>query len=103
MDNTRIQEIHFIRELLVSDYRGQFSAVMQISTDNTASVHPRFKEAPFYEQADVRALYYELGGGRNEGAAMGTTVVLPHRTRWQNLWRITAEEAHVLPVPLIPE
>jgi hypothetical protein len=91
-----INEIHFIREVLVTDFQGKQVPTMQASEASTSSLHPIYKEVAFYDVDAVRALYYELGGGRYEGARMGSTVILPHRSRWAQLWRITPEEVLVI-------
>lgn len=95
MSNTRHEEIHFLRECLVADPRGNLVAVMQYSSANTEYLHPKFVEAPFYAQAELAALYLELGGGRGENAPEGKTAVLPHRSGWQKLWRLTAGEVEI--------
>lgn len=96
-------EIHFIREILVKDFQGREVATMQSSDANTSSLHPTFREVPFYDVEAVRALYYDLGGGRHEGARMGSTVILPHRSRWAQLWRVTAEQVQVIHDGYSPE
>jgi hypothetical protein len=91
-----INEIHFIREILVTDFQGKQVPTMQTSDANTSSLHPIFHEVAFYDVDKVRTLYHELGGGRHEGARMGSTVILPHRSRWAQLWHITADQVQVI-------
>ncbi len=98
-----INEMHFIREILVTDFQGKEVPTMQASEASTSSLHPQFQEVAFYDAEAVRTLYHELGGGRQEGARMGSTIVLPHRSRWAQLWRITAEQVQVLDNAYSPE
>ncbi len=94
-----INEIHFMREILVTDSHGKLIPTMETSCSNTACLHPIYKEVAFYDHAAVSKLYHELGGGRHEGALMGSTVILPHRSRWASLWRISPAEVLVLSSP----
>ena len=89
-------DIHFLREILLTNYLGQDVATMQSSTANSSCANPPYRAAAFYESEPLRALYHELGGGRSEGARMGSTVIIPHRTRWAQLWRVTAGEVRVM-------
>ncbi|HZQ08807.1 MAG TPA: hypothetical protein VFD70_19650 [Anaerolineae bacterium] len=91
-----IQDIHFIREILVKDYAGNAIPTLQASYANASCLNPKFKAVPFYELEKVRALYLKLGGGRLEHAQNGTTVIIPNRSRWANLWGISAEEVRVV-------
>ncbi|HZQ09259.1 MAG TPA: hypothetical protein VFD70_21965 [Anaerolineae bacterium] len=91
-----INDIHFIREILVKDYQGKEIPTLQASYANASSLHPNFKAVPFYELEEVRALYAKLGGGRSEGSQSGSTVIIPNRSRWANLWGISAEEVQVV-------
>lgn len=97
-----INEIHFMREILVTDSRGKVVPTMQASYSNASCVNPVFKDVAFYDHAEVSKLYHELGGGRREGALKGATVVIPNRSRWANLWRISAAEVQVISSP-VPE
>jgi hypothetical protein len=38
----------------------------------------------------------QLGGSRHEGSRSGTTVIIPNRSRWANLWGISAEEVEIV-------
>lgn len=98
-----ISDIHFIREILVTDFQGKPVPTMQASEANASSLRPLFKEVAFYDVDAVRALYHELGGGRREGERMGSTVILPNRSRWEQQWRITAEQAQVIDGEYSPE
>jgi hypothetical protein len=91
-----VQEIHFIREVLVADYQGKTTPTMQVSDANASCVHPVFVEAAFYEAAEVRTLYAKLGGARRADDRQGSTVIIPNRSRWATLWGISAEEATVV-------
>lgn len=91
-----INEMHFIREVLVTDYSGKEVPTMQASCGSSSNLHPIYKEVAFYDMDAVRALYHELGGDRNEGEQMGSTVVLPHRSRWAQFWHITAADVNVI-------
>jgi hypothetical protein len=97
-----INEIHFIREILVTDYRGNKIPTIQASSANASSLHPNFQEVPFYELEEVRALYHELGGARLEGWNSGSTVIIPNRSRWASLRRITQDEVQVIASPDSP-
>lgn len=94
-----INEIHFIREILVTNYLGTAVRTMQTSDANPDSLHPNLRDVAFYDVAAVTKLYAELGGGRRDGAEIGSTVILPTRSRWQNLSRITAAEVRIVPAP----
>jgi hypothetical protein len=90
-----INKIHFIREILVKDYRGRETPTMQLSFDNASYQRPAFQGAPSADQEQVRALYLKLGGGRSEGWESGSTVIIPNRSFWASLWPISAEEVQV--------
>jgi len=91
-----INEIHFIREILVKDFQGKEIPTLQTSYANASSLRPNFKAVPFYELEEITALYIKLGGGRAEGAPCGSTVIIPNRSRWANLWGISADEVEVV-------
>lgn len=91
-----VSKIHFIREIMVKDLRGGEKPTMQISEDNASYLRPNFLGAPFADQEQVRALYLKLGGGRSEGSESGSTVIIPNRSFWANLWPISAEEVKVM-------
>lgn len=94
-----INEIHFIREILVTNYLGTAVRTMQTSEANPSSLHPHLRDVAFYDVAAVTKLYAELGGGRREGAEFGSTVILPTRSRWANLSRITSADVRIIPAP----
>lgn len=89
-------DIHFIREILVKDFKGNEIPTLQASYANASSLSPKFKAVPFYEVEEIGALYVKLGGGRREGSQSGSTVIIPNRSRWANLWGISAEEVRVV-------
>jgi hypothetical protein len=91
-----INEMHFIREILVTDVSGKEVPTMQASCGSTSNLHPIYKEVAFYDVDAVRALYHELGGSRQDGEPIGSTVILPHRSRWVQLWRLTAADVQVI-------
>ena len=91
-----ITDIHFMREVLVTDYSGKVIPTMQSSNANSDCLNPTFKEVAFYNHAAVSALYRELGGGRNEGALVGSTVIIPNRSGWASLWKISPAEVKVV-------
>ena len=91
-----IQEIHFIRDALVTDFQGKESSVMEVSLSNASSIHPKFQQAAFYEMDEVRALYAKLGGSRSANDSRGSTVIIPNRSRWASLRGISAEEVRVV-------
>lgn len=88
--------IHFIREILVADYAGNLIPTMQSSDSNESSADPHYRSAAFYEQADLRTLYHELGGSRQPDQPLGSTVVIPHRTRWASLWKIAPGDVTII-------
>lgn len=91
--------IHFIREILVTSQNGRDVSTMQTSDDDAACVSPHFKQVNFYQQDEVRAFYQELGGSRAEGERMGSTVVIPNRSVWASLRRVSPAEVQVIPSP----
>ncbi len=88
--------IHFIREVLVADYTGKQTPTMQASSSNASCVNPVYRAAAFYESDELRAYYHALGGGRHEGAQMGSTIIIPNRSRWEQLWRIAPDQVQVI-------
>lgn len=92
----KMRNIHFIRELLVTDFRGSETPMMQISYDNASYLQPNFTSVPASDQEETRALYLQLGGGRTEGAYGGSTVIIPNRSPWASLWPISADEVRVV-------
>lgn len=100
MSNTiTFPNIHFIREILVKDYAGNLIPTMQSSDSNADALHPYYISASFYEHKDLQVLYHHLGGGRRDGAAMGSTVVIPNRTKWASMRKINAAEVTILTAP----
>jgi hypothetical protein len=91
-----VNRIHFIREIVVTDHRGRETPTMQFSYDNASYLRLTFLGVPSADQEQVRALYLKLGGGRVEGWESGSTVIIPNRSRWANLWPISAEEVQVM-------
>jgi hypothetical protein len=91
-----INKIHFIREILVMDHQGKTIPSMQFSYDNASYLQPSFMNVPSTDQAQVRKLYEQLGGGRHEGWWSGSTVIIPNRSFWANLWGISADEVQVM-------
>lgn len=77
-----IKGIHFIREVLVTNWQGKPTPLMQFSYANASFLDPPFQEVPSTDQEQVRELYLELGGRRLENERIGSTVVIPNRTRW---------------------
>ena len=88
-----------MREILVMDYQGEEIPTMEASDANADCLRPTFKQVAFYDQSAVRALYQELGGGRREGSRTGSTVIIPNRSAWASLWRISPDEVRVIAVP----
>jgi hypothetical protein len=91
-----IRPIHFIRELLVTDQRGSQTPTMQYSCDNASYLHPEFLPAPTSDQAQLRAVYLELGGGRMEGSYSGSTVIIPNRSFWASMRPISIDEVQLV-------
>jgi hypothetical protein len=91
-----VSKIHFIREIMVKDFRGRETPTMQLSYDNASYLRPAFLWAPSADQEQVRGLYLKLGGGRPEGWESGSTVIIPNRSLWASMWPISAEEVQVL-------
>jgi len=98
-DLMNINEIHFLREKLIQDHRGNMIPTIQVSDSNASALNPIYKQAASSERAELSQLYHELGGGRNEGALMGSTVIIPHRSLWASLWRISPAEVQVISDP----
>lgn len=92
-----IANIHFIRQVLVTDFDGQAIPTMQSSESNADCLNPIFRAVATYDHAKVSALYRELGGGRNEGELVGSIVIIPNRSGWASLWKITPAEVRVVP------
>lgn len=76
-----IQAIHFIREVLVTNWQGKPTPQMQFSFANASFLDPAFQEVPSTDQEQVRELYLELGGRRLENERFGSTVIIPNRSR----------------------
>ncbi len=95
-------DIHFLREILLTNYLGHDVPTMQVSGANAECVNPPYRAAAFYESESLRALYHELGGSRRDDARMGATVILPHRSRWARLWRVSASQVQVIDNPNSP-
>lgn len=93
-----IRQIHFIREILVPDHRTGDVPTMQFSEDNASYLRPNFLSVPSADQQQIRELYHELGGSRPKGAQAGSTVVIPNRSFWANLWGISPEEVRIITV-----
>lgn len=91
-----INKIHFIREILVTDYRNRETPTMQFSYDNASYLRPTFMFVPSVDQEKIRELYLELGGGRQEGRYSGSTIVIPNRSFWASMWHISRDEVQVM-------
>ena len=91
-----VRKIHFIREIMVKDFRGRETPTMQFSDYNASYLRPKFLWASSADQEQMRALYLKLGGGRREGWESGSTVIIPNRSLWASLWPISAEEVQVM-------
>ncbi len=91
-----IKRIHFIREVLVTDHRNKTTPTMQFSYDNASYLHPSFMNVPSADQAQVRKLYGQLGGSPPGGGWSGSTVIIPNRSFWASLWRISVDEVQVM-------
>ncbi len=46
---------------------------------------------------EARALYLRLGGSRLEAGGDGTTLIIPNRAWYDNLWEIMADQVRVVP------
>lgn len=57
-----INELYFICEILVTDFRGKQVPIMQAPKASTLSLHPIYKEVAFYDVDAVHTLYHEMGG-----------------------------------------
>jgi hypothetical protein len=71
-----IQRIRFLREVLVTNTKGQQSITMEFSYDS-GERPPRFFGVPDDDVSRARALYVAWGGSRPEGYRRGTTVKSP--------------------------
>lgn len=74
----RLEHIHFIREVLVTDRRGRKVPTMQISYAKVSDLNPVFQNVPPKFQNEMRILYSDLGGGRLDKWAVGLTLMIPH-------------------------
>ncbi len=91
-----ISRIHFLRQVLSPDQRGGQAPRMQISFANASYLHPAFVTVSHADEEQVRLLYHQLGGGREEGQAVGSTVIIPNRSFWDRLRPITPGEVTVI-------
>ena len=92
-----IKRIHFIREILITDYQGNPIPTMQFSDDNAAYLNPVFLTISSWDQAQLRRLYERLGGTRSDGGENGTTIIIPNRPWYSSFWDITADEVQIVP------
>lgn len=92
-----VKRIHFIREIMVTDYRGGSIPTMQFSYDNASYLNPTFVSASTNDVAPLRELYTRLSGSRREGGPDGTTVIIPNRSWYSSLWGISADEVKTVP------
>ncbi len=91
-----IKRIHFIREVLATDYRGRPVPTMQFSYDNASYLNPTFLFAATNDEAQLRTLYVKLGGSRPESGGSGTTVIIPNRSWYSSLWGISPDDVQVV-------
>ncbi len=74
MDTGRIC---FLREILVTDRKGQTMRTLEFSYDEGSKREPHFFGVPTDDLAQTHQLYVEWGGTRAEGYRRGTTVKRP--------------------------
>ncbi len=91
-----IKRIHFIREILVTDYAGKSIPTMQFSYDNSSYWNPTFRIVSTNDEAQLRQLYLKLGGTSPEGRGNGTTVIIPNRSWYSSWWGISADQVRVV-------
>ncbi len=72
-----VEQICWMREMLVRDADGQDHVVMQVSFDNGYGRTPHFFRVPPQDYAQARSLYAEWGGMRAEGFRIGTVAKGP--------------------------
>lgn len=71
------EHLCWIREILVTDSKGQDAVAMEFSYDSGREQTPRFFRVPQEDIVEVRSLYKEWGGNRAEGYRRGTTAMGP--------------------------
>ncbi len=67
-----IEHLCWLREVLLTDTKGQDAVSMEWSYDNGLAGAPRFFRVPAEDMLKARALYQEWGGLRAEGYRRGT-------------------------------
>ncbi len=72
-----VDKVHFFREVLVADDKGQTNVVIEFSYDDRFAYRHRFYGVPADQQVMARQLYQEWGGNRLKGYWRGTTVGRP--------------------------
>lgn len=71
------EHLCWLREILVTDAKGQDAVAMEISYDSGRGRTPHFFRVPHEDMPEARALYKEWGGIRAEGFRRGTTAKGP--------------------------
>lgn len=91
-----IKRIHFIREILITDYQGKPIPTMQFSEDNAEYLKPVFLMASPWDAVQLRQLYERLGGSRHDDGENGTTVIIRNRPWYSSFQAITASDVQVV-------
>ncbi len=76
-----LENIHFIREIVIADKQGKKKPVIQISYARPSETHPKFQTVPDKYQSQMRTLYREMGGGRLDEWLVGLTIIIPNSRR----------------------
>jgi len=71
-----LQNIHHLREVLVTDAYGKTTSIIQYSTQRLSVFRPTFVPIPLKDQAAARELYARLGGHRREGMRIGSQITV---------------------------
>ncbi len=74
-----LKNVRHLREILITDARGETTSIMQYSSQTVSHFRPNFAEVPLDDQARARDLYLKWGGRRREGMKFGMTVIIPTR------------------------
>ncbi len=73
-----LKNVRHLREILVTDARGNTTKTMQYSSQNASHFRPKFSEVPSEDQARAHELYLSWGGQRRDGISIGMTVTIPN-------------------------
>lgn len=75
----KMDNVHFIREMLVTDKNGRKVPTIQISYSKPFDVNPKFRDVAKREQKQAREIYKQMGGGRLKNWWVGLTIIIPNK------------------------